>query len=71
MRNDIVDVRFNNEEPTKYGYKHFEVIFENGKIQTFHYNKNNPIPTKAEIIGWNWEELIKLCERKIYGAIKC
>lgn len=60
----ITKVIFNNEEPTKYDYKHFDVIFEDGKLRTFHHHKSNPIPKEIEILGLTWEELHQLCIKK-------
>lgn len=65
----IVEVKFNNEPPTKHDYKHFDVILEDGKVKTFHHHKSNPIPTEEEIIGLTWEELRKLCLQKFYEVV--
>jgi hypothetical protein len=69
MKNTIVEVKFNDELPTRYDYKHFNVILENGVIETFHYHINNPIPTEIEMIGLTWEELIELCKKMFYDKI--
>lgn len=68
--NKVVEVNFNNELPTKDDYKHFDVILEDGELETFHYHKNNPIPKEEEMIGLTWDELIELCKKKWYEAIK-
>lgn len=67
--NTIIEVKFNNEPPTKYDYKHFDVILENGDIETFHYHINNPIPTEEEMIGLTWFELCELSKKIWYEAI--
>lgn len=66
----IVEVKFNNELPTKYDYRHFDAILEGGEIKTFHHHKNNAIPTEEEIIGLTWEGLRELCRKKWYEAIR-
>lgn len=40
-----------------------------GKIHTFHHHKNNPIPSKEEMMGLTWYELIQLVKKKWYDAI--
>jgi len=63
MKNTITEVKFNSEAPTKYDYKYFEVILNNGKVETFHYHINNPMPTKEQMIGLTWDELISLARK--------
>jgi len=70
MDNIIVEVKFNNEKPTKYDYKHVDCILDNGKIETFHYHINNPMPTETEMIGLTWEAVCELCKKMFYDAIK-
>lgn len=70
MNNVIVEVRFNNGIPTKYDYKYFQVVLTDGKIETFHYHINNPIPSKEEMFGLTWEEVIELARKMWYEAIK-
>ena len=65
----IVQVKFNGKPPTAFNYKHFTVELEGGEIKVFHYNINNPIPTREEIIGLTWEELCDLCKKKFYEVI--
>lgn len=69
MKNEIIEVRFNDLPPTEYNYKYFDVIFENGDTKTFHYNINNPMPKEDEILGLTWNELVKLCKKMFYEAI--
>lgn len=69
MKNTIVEVKFNNEPPTKHDYKYFEAIMKTGKVHTFHHHINNPIPTKEEMIGLTWFETIELARKKFYEAI--
>lgn len=38
----IVEVKFNEENPSEYNYKYFDAVLEDGKIETFHYHINNP-----------------------------
>lgn len=66
----IKEAIFNDETPTKYDYKHFDVVLEDGEIKTFHHHKNNPIPTEKEMLGLTWEELRELCREKWNEAIK-
>lgn len=70
MKNIIVKVIFNNEPPTEYDYRYFQVVMKTGKVHIFHYHKNNPIPVKEEILGLTWYELLQLVEKKWYEAIK-
>lgn len=65
MKNTIIEVKFNNEPPTRYDYKHFDVVLKDGHIETFHYHINNPIPTKEQMIGLTWDEVISLT-RKLF-----
>jgi hypothetical protein len=69
MKNTIVDIRFNNEPPTKYDYKHFDVIMKTGKVHTFHYHINNLMPTKEEALGLTYLELLNLTRKKFYDSI--
>lgn len=69
MKNVIVDVKFNNKPPTKYDYKYFEVVMKTGKVHTFHYHINNPIPTKEESLGLTYYELLNLARKKFYDSI--
>ena len=66
----IVEVKFNEENPSECNYKHFDVILEDGKIETFHYHINNPMPLKEKMIGLTWKELCELCKKMFYEAIK-
>lgn len=70
MKNVIVQVKFNNEPPAEYDYKYFQVVMKTGKVQTFHYHKNNPLPTMEEMLGLTWYELIQLVKKKWYESIK-
>ena len=70
MKNVVEKVLFNNEPPTQYDYKYFQVVMKKGKIHTFHYHINNPIPTKDEMMGSTWCEVIQLAKNKFYEAIK-
>jgi hypothetical protein len=70
MKNPIVEVKFNDEPPTEYDYKHFDVVLENGDVKTFHYHKNNPIPTEEEMLGLTWDEFIELARKKWYESIR-
>lgn len=70
MKDSIVKIRFNEELPTKYDYKHFEAVLEDGTVKTFHYSVNNPMPTENEMIGLTWDELIELCKKKWYEALE-
>ena len=66
MKNVVVKVLFNDEPPTKYDYKHFDVVMKTGKIHTFHHHKNNPMPTKEEMIGLTWFEVINLARKMFF-----
>ena len=66
----IIEAKLNIEAPTKYDYKHFDVVFNDNTVKTFNYYKNNPIPTEIEMIGLTWSELLKLCKKKWYEVIK-
>lgn len=68
--NVIAEVKFNNKPPTKYDYKHFECVLDDGEIKIFNYHKNNPIPKEEEILGLTWNELREFCRKKWYEAIK-
>lgn len=61
MKTDrVVKIIRNNEPPTKYDYKYFEVILESDKKKIFHYHINNPIPTDEQMLGLTWEEVRQL-----------
>jgi hypothetical protein len=66
----IIEVKFNDEIPSKYDYRYFDVILENGKIETFNYHMNNPIPTEDEMIGLTWDEVIELCKKMFNDKVK-
>lgn len=70
MDNAIVEVKFNTKAPSKYDYKYFEVVLKNGDIERFYHHKNNPIPTKEEMIGSTWSDLCELIKIKWYEAIE-
>jgi predicted phosphatase len=70
MDSVIVEVIFNDKPPTKYNYKHFDVVLDDGKIETFHYHIHNPMPTKDEMLGLTWEQLSELAEKMFYDKIK-
>jgi len=40
-----------------------------GKVHTFHYHINNPIPTKEESLGLTYYELLNLARKKFYDAV--
>jgi len=40
-----------------------------GKVHTFHYHINNPIPTKEEMIGLTWFEVINLAKKMFYDLV--
>jgi len=66
----ITEAKFNDFSPTKYDYKHFDVTFEDGSYQSFHYHKDNPMPKSKEMIGLTWEELCNLCRKMFYDEIE-
>ena len=66
----VVNVIFNDKPPTKYDYKYFTAELANGEAVMFHYHKNNPIPTREEVIGLTWNELVEVCRQKWYEAIR-
>ena len=68
--NIIIEVKFNNEPPTNYDYKHFNVVLNDNTVKTFHYHKNNPIPTEIEMIGLTWNELIELCKKLFDNKVR-
>ena len=65
----IVDVIFNDDPASKYDYKYFTLVYESGRTRKFYYHKNNPIPTKEEMVGKDLFEIRELYTALFYKAV--